>query len=1748
MNRTTTIILSLFLLTALTGGLIALAGSGGDPPTELYVRTVPAGAKVSIDGKEVGVSDDLFEVKPGTRKVKVELSGYEPAVKEAIVPESRIERVIFELGKKKSSEDVTPVPSGGFGPAIEEIHGWLFQQMSLNEVLWRIEIEYDSLVDAYSKKDLIAVDKHVEELEELISFELIETLGLPRWRAEREKSRAEFEKVNPGKTCHYMEYRFQLAQRRFREIQSSFPDKRQFDRFKISVEHVLESSGRLHQCLHMSAGFERLPEQYATLRGRWEVFWKQVSTRIPDVDKFEPANTKKMFFPAGSAPASSPEYQYVLDLASGKVWSVRSDFAGLGEEFTKKGAGDLIIAPYLACLRGGKVRVWDGEEYVDLSPDRKTKDTTYYGLPPLPCRLRVATAEGKHFDVKVLSITDAGASIEYGAAGSDSGDAVAVKTVPLPGSDAPEATPGLSGEGGLDIVEAYPWMFKEMLLNEALWIAKTEYDSLVAAYSDKDLPAVTHHADQLEELLRVTLLSAFNTPSIRFLREKEEPRDADPWVEYRLDEGERLLGEIQSRFPDIQQLAQLKTSIESLAESSGTLHLHLLEHTSDHYVTLQKRWEVFWTQVSAGIPDLDKFKPADTKTMCFPTHLSARQCVLDLASGKTWIVRSDSADLAEFTKKGEGDLIIASDLGCLRGGKVRVWDGEAFVDLPPERKTKDITYHKLPPLPCRLAVTTPEGRHFEVKVVSITDAGVRFEYGAAATDDGATAAPLSGDEGPKRIAILPEADTPDANAILDLENGELLKVPPKEDVEEFTKLGKGDLFFDAGVLGCLRGAKAMWWDGYCFVEMVPMETKGDVSGYKILSIPCRLLITTAENRRFEVAMLSVDNKRDLTLTYRKVSPTFGKTTCEAVLERVEDHYDALVKAYKNEDWESVDRHANEMSDLIRDEIMVGFKLDQIRELLKNRKPGEDNRALTRVLKQAERIHKDLESICKSKAERDRLQTLLQSIEDYGDELHDSIRDGKIDQAPVRYAALAKAWEAVARESFAKPGEGKPRERHFVRLVLGKDHMTFEGKDTTWDELSELLQKLSNRDRTVLELAVASNEITRDVKQEALLKAVALGRQLGFEYISDIGVHALGSKGSASEGVKEKGNILANPGAESGDKTPDAWEQGASIPGVTYSWDKNVAHTGKASLCIEKTAQRYFPIAEWSSQVLERTGDAKTMELSAYVKAEKMTKAVLDVLFLDEDGEWVSHEWAAYIGAKKSGDPPADHDWRKYSGFMKIPPRAAKYRVRLQVYGPGKVWFDDIQLQSPAPEKVFPFSAVTVKAERTPSGDVKVGETVRFKVSLTNHSKKAMRNLHVTLKPDANLTALNASPGFKFSAAADDPLSWDMATVDAGKTASWELEARAAAATDRASFKVVAWTDEGHVIAREKCFRIAESADGKSVKPPIRDVSAEELIKLVEDFFGDSRNVTARETLEWGSIRIYSNGNRSIRYMYLATISGKRQLMNQVFTFDADGKYVKHENVKGFPKDVTNDDGPEEEPSVKSDDGSASKKELNPTAAPRPVKITPEIGATDVDPALKEIRVTFDRDMNTDGMSWCGAGEHFPKIDGEAKWVDKRTCVLPVKLEKGKAYRLALNWGAHRDFQSDEGVPAVPTAVYFCTKGASPELVAQMKAPKVVKLSIDKGARNVPPGRTKLSVTFDQPMGAGMSWCNGKDTPKMEPVEGSAWSKDKKTCSIMAVLEPGHDYAIYLNSEYHGNFTNEVGVSLEPVIWRFSTGE
>jgi beta-lactamase regulating signal transducer with metallopeptidase domain len=75
-----------------------------------------------------------------------------------------------------------------------------------------------------------------------------------------------------------------------------------------------------------------------------------------------------------------------------------------------------------------------------------------------------------------------------------------------------------------------------------------------------------------------------------------------------------------------------------------------------------------------------------------------------------------------------------------------------------------------------------------------------------------------------------------------------------------------------------------------------------------------------------------------------------------------------------------------------------------------------------------------------------------------------------------------------------------------------------------------------------------------------------------------------------------------------------------------------------------------------------------------------------------------------------------------------------------------------------------------------------------------------------------------------------------------------------------------------------------------------------MMALVEDFFNHNfRDITSRETIEWGDVVKTSGGNSSIRYKYRCSYwYAEPKIVNQIFTFDSHGTFVSVKDVDKRP--------------------------------------------------------------------------------------------------------------------------------------------------------------------------------------------------------------------------------------------------------
>lgn len=101
-------------------------------------------------------------------------------------------------------------------------------------------------------------------------------------------------------------------------------------------------------------------------------------------------------------------------------------------------------------------------------------------------------------------------------------------------------------------------------------------------------------------------------------------------------------------------------------------------------------------------------------------------------------------------------------------------------------------------------------------------------------------------------------------------------------------------------------------------------------------------------------------------------------------------------------------------------------------------------------------------------------------------------------------------------------------------------------------------------------------------------------------------------------------------------------------------------------------------------------------------------------------------------------------------------------------------------------------------------------------------------------------------------------------------------------------------------------------------------------------------------------------------------------------------------------------------------------------------------------------------------------------------------------------------------------------------------------PKIVSTHPVIGAPDVDPALTEISVTFDQDMGDGMSWTSYGEYFPPSPVGQNAVWRDKRTCVMPVILEPGKSYRLGINSKSYQNFTGVLGIPVTPCDFYFTT--
>jgi hypothetical protein len=232
---------------------------------------------------------------------------------------------------------------------------------------------------------------------------------------------------------------------------------------------------------------------------------------------------------------------------------------------------------------------------------------------------------------------------------------------------------------------------------------------------------------------------------------------------------------------------------------------------------------------------------------------------------------------------------------------------------------------------------------------------------------------------------------------------------------------------------------------------------------------------------------------------------------------------------------------------------------------------------------------------------------------------------------------------------------------------------------------------------------------------------------------------------------------------------------------------------------------------------------------------------------------------------------------------------------------------------------------------------------------------------------------------------------------------------------------------------------------------------------------------------------------------------------------------------------------------------SSKQKPLPQSAPPTVVVStsPSQNKTVNASAVKELRVTFSNDMNTSGCwAFCSDGKNFfPGSNGKPHWINKRTCVMPIKLIPGRTYSVTFNVGRFKGFYDISNRSSVSYKLIFKTAGKSAETSKAKKA-RVISTSPRHGQLVDASTIKEIRVTFSEDMNTNGYWSlipKGRTASLIAKSFRKRRWLNKRTFVIPVKLQPGKDYSMWFNmGNSYRNYINIKGNSSIPYYLNFST--
>jgi beta-lactamase regulating signal transducer with metallopeptidase domain len=201
-----------------------------------------------------------------------------------------------------------------------------------------------------------------------------------------------------------------------------------------------------------------------------------------------------------------------------------------------------------------------------------------------------------------------------------------------------------------------------------------------------------------------------------------------------------------------------------------------------------------------------------------------------------------------------------------------------------------------------------------------------------------------------------------------------------------------------------------------------------------------------------------------------------------------------------------------------------------------------------------------------------------------------------------------------------PSTNAARSRHFVMLVIAPGGgMTFQGTATNWDTLPALLEQVPDRGHTVLCLAWTNDQVTVGQLNEA--RAGNLAQQFGFEYLSNVGEHPLGSTGGPDKLIEDVQAAPAGGGA-----APK--ESAAKL----HQWVEDFFHHNYRDITDRKTL-------EWGEPTTTALGNLSIRYKFDAVIWDKEILTMNQVFTFTPDGKFVSVKDVEGFPLKRGIVPP-----------------------------------------------------------------------------------------------------------------------------------------------------------------------------------------------------------------------------------------------------------------------------------------------------------------------------------------------------------------------------------------------------------------------------------------------------------------------------------------------------------------------------